>query len=144
MHLIGRTNMKGKHFIIEIPLYRQEVQIFYRCSYPYIRKKVSERLFRDLFDALEDSDAITVSDPISGEYVVCFHEPNPEPTHGVIAHEIFHVSTDICDDLGIKLTVDNQEPIAYVMTYVLDALYAALEGKLEGTEFKVEVFDDEE
>lgn len=135
--------MKGKQFIIEIPIYRQEVQIFYQCSYDFIRKNISEELYRDLYDAASECDATTVSDPETGTYVVCFHQGHAEPSHGIIAHEVFHVAADICDDIGIPLLVTNQEPVAYMITHILDAFYAALTDKLEGTDFKVEVVDEE-
>ena len=144
MHHIGPINMKGKYFIIDIPIFRQQIQVFYKCSYDLIRTNISEKLYRSLLDASSSSDATAISDPDELEYVVCFHEQYPDPGPGVIAHEFFHIVSDLCADVGIRLSTKDQEPVAYLLTYSLDAFYAALEDKLEGSEFKVKMIDDEE
>lgn len=135
--------MEGKHFIIEVPLYGQEVQVFFECSYEYIRSKISEKSYRDVHDTMTSCEAVTISAEDEDEYIVCFHKTYPNCSHGIVAHEFFHAAANICDLVGIPITVDNQEPVAYILSHLMDAFYAVIENKLEGTDFKVQIFTDE-
>jgi hypothetical protein len=44
-------------------------------------------------------------------------------THGVIAHEVLHAIHYIGQNLGFKPDFDNDEHLAYIMTYIIDKIY---------------------
>tara|TARA_B100000287_G_scaffold201972_1_gene190718 strand:+ start:825 stop:1214 length:390 start_codon:yes stop_codon:yes gene_type:complete len=45
---------------------------------------------------------------------------------GVVVHECFHALTRICKDLGIKYDPDNDEPMAYMLTWLVDEVYRTI------------------
>lgn len=132
----------SKHIIITVPLYQQSVMVFYRMPNDYIRNHISEESYRDIYDSQKMATATATSDPDTGEYIIAFNPDFPPPSHGVIAHEFLHISSDTCEDVGIRLNNENQEAIAYVMAYLIDAFYAALHDTPEITKFNVEIITD--
>lgn len=53
-----------------------------------------------------------------GELIILYNLE--EVTAGVIAHEATHAAINICNDLGINISVEDQEPIAYLIQYITD------------------------
>lgn len=53
-----------------------------------------------------------------GELIILYNLE--EVTVGVMAHEATHAAINICNDLGINISVENQEPIAYLTQYITD------------------------
>ena len=41
-----------------------------------------------------------------------------EPLHKVLVHECSHAAMDICNDLGIKISYEQQEPFCYMLEYI--------------------------
>lgn len=132
----------SKHFIIEVPLYKQQVIVFVGKPLSYIREYVTEEVYRQIHDNKLTAEATATSDPDTAEYVVVFNN-NPLPSNGTIAHEFLHASSDLCEDVGIKLNTKNQEAIAYVMTHLIDAFHLALTGQ-KNPEYNYEEVLDEE
>ena len=48
-------------------------------------------------------------------------------THGIIAHEIFHLTHRIMDDVRGKFDIDNQEPHAYLCEWLTTWVYFQLQ-----------------
>ena len=48
-------------------------------------------------------------------------------TPGTIAHEAFHAAFRILDRAGVKPDVNNQEPFAYLLSWVVDAVNKTVE-----------------
>ena len=46
---------------------------------------------------------------------------------GTIAHEAFHAAFDILDRAGVKPDAKNQEPFAYLLGWVVDAVHKTVE-----------------
>ena len=46
---------------------------------------------------------------------------------GTIAHEAFHATYEILDRAGVKSDVNNQDPFAYLLTWVVDAVTKTVE-----------------
>lgn len=46
-----------------------------------------------------------------------------KPTHGVIAHEIFHAVEFLFNRLGSKLTLSSDEAYAYMIEYITNEIY---------------------
>lgn len=42
-----------------------------------------------------------------------------------MAHEAVHAALDICDDVGVEVNADNQEPFAYLVGWITREIYIA-------------------
>lgn len=49
--------------------------------------------------------------------------------HGVLAHEALHAVNLILDNRGVKFDVDNDEPYAYYLSYIVEQFYDFLKEK---------------
>lgn len=57
-------------------------------------------------------------------YGVSFSECSIKP--GIIHHEIGHVCRGMMEDIGFKITADNDEPLAWLEDWVSDRIYEEL------------------
>lgn len=55
--------------------------------------------------------------------VVIFLSKNDKLTHGILAHEALHAANSILDDIGYKFNPDDDEPICYLLTWIIDEAY---------------------
>jgi hypothetical protein len=116
--------MDGYYFFIKIDIYPFDIMV----SIGEDNETLLRRLKRygnkesDCYDVTNISDtvqAITVILP-SNQSIIRFRElENTTQTHGLIAHEIFHVATFIMDRVGMKFEL-----------MVSDEAYAYLIGKI--------------
>lgn len=70
----------------------------------------------------------------SEEYVSVIWMPrfdNSVDSYGTLAHECLHVAIRAMDRLGIPITEDNQEPIAYYFEFLFKELLSELIKKLK-------------
>ena len=44
-------------------------------------------------------------------------------THGIIAHEAFHIMTSLFKTIGVGIYYDNDEPGAYLLGFIIDEIY---------------------
>ena len=68
-----------------------------------------------------DGTVVMTSD---GKTHIIFRRSAMRP--GVVVHECFHALTRICKDLGIKYDPDNDEPMAYMLTWLVDEVYRTI------------------
>ena len=55
---------------------------------------------------------------------------NPKKlTHGSVAHEALHAADFLADDRGFVPDFNNDEPVAYLIAWIVDEVYHALEKK---------------
>ena len=47
---------------------------------------------------------------------------SPKPKLGEIAHEAVHAAHFLLKDVGVKITPDNDEPLAYLVQWIVDEL----------------------
>ncbi len=43
-----------------------------------------------------------------------------------IAHEAFHISYEILESLGIEVSKENDEPLAYLLGYIVEEIYGMI------------------
>lgn len=55
--------------------------------------------------------------------VLNFNYKKAKITHGVIAHEAYHITSYIAEEHGLEWNVDNDEPLAYLINWVVDQVY---------------------
>lgn len=51
---------------------------------------------------------------------------NRKPTHSTIAHECLHLAHYILDEVYAKPDFHNDEPLAYLLSYIIDEVYKYL------------------
>ncbi len=60
----------------------------------------------------------------TGFYIVLnFENGFTKMTHDTIAHEALHITHFICHSVGIEYDVDNDEPMTYLLGWVVEQLY---------------------
>ncbi len=78
----------------------------------------------------EDEDfEISVGKFISCADVTCLAFSSSRPTAGVIAHEAMHLVNHFYDKLGIRPSLNNDEPQAYLLMWAVDKIYNLTRGK---------------
>ena len=65
-------------------------------------------------------DAITFATS-DGKHHMIFARSDITP--GLVAHECLHTMNKICSDLGISHDPNNDEPMAYIMGWLVDEVY---------------------
>lgn len=93
--------------IIEVPLYGSIISVF-----------IEPRRRKDSFEALAFQ-----SDVAPNSYGVVLR---PDASPGQIAHEALHVAHWISEELSLGATAENDEPLAYLIQFLTDALSAAV------------------
>ena len=63
-----------------------------------------------------DSDGLTLCRKEAHELVIAIFDGEP----GTLAHEATHAAFYILTGAGVKLTSDNDEPLAYLVGYIVD------------------------
>jgi hypothetical protein len=83
------------------------------------------RLDFDNFDALTITEGVCKDE--KGEERFCiyviFDPKNKKFTHGIIAHEVRHITNSILNRIGHVLDAENDETEAYLATWVADFVY---------------------
>jgi hypothetical protein len=65
-----------------------------------------------------------ISFTIDGRYYIIF--ARNDISEGLIAHECFHAMGQICMDIGIKYDAENDEPMAYILQWLVDEVYRTI------------------
>lgn len=101
----------------KIPIYFGWFQVVVTDNFKEAEKRL--RITGDTPDELYD--AYTVRTNSAYTLVI---KPNLKPS--AIAHEGLHVVNMLFEDRGVKLSTDNDEPSAYMLSWVVDKIHIAL------------------
>lgn len=68
------------------------------------------------------TEAMAVTTP-KGHVVLRFKEEPMDP--GIISHECFHAAFGILDRIGVRLSDDSEEALAYLLDWIVTQVYEA-------------------
>ncbi len=104
-----------------IPLYRSKLKLVVTDNV-----RVARNNYSDAFGPYDAGhcDAI-VSWNRRNQFLLIFDRR--KITHGIIAHEIFHLTHNIMEFIGHELTNDAHEPHAYLCQEIAERVYGAME-----------------
>lgn len=93
---------------IKIPIYGQTVRVYFG----------TEAYHRDFPEYKKDGDNGCFAFVQCNECGPCmvFIEASPN----TVAHECVHAAWDVLDHVGVKVSADNQEPLAYLVGYIVE------------------------
>jgi len=109
---------------INIPIYRGKFVIVITNSVKRIQKHIS-----NFWEDGETKDLYAHSfygsyQGTQGFYMILnFDNSYRKIYHGVIAHEAIHLAQRIVTMRGVKLDVENDEPVAYLVEWITDETY---------------------
>ena len=129
-----------KHFSLTAPIYGIDVEIFYNKNLKYIKKKVPEYIFAAVKDSKRTAQAAVFDTVDSNNIIVVFFkncEGNKELDHGVIAHEMLHVTNRIMEKIGVEADNLNDEAYAYLLKFIIDVFYNTMDD-----DYDKEIIDD--
>ncbi len=112
---------RGKRKTMRFPIYKGKFTIIMNQKLDTIAEE-----FNVVFDPANFVAGVFVVDGI----VYAAFELD-EVTPGVIAHEAFHVVCQLFGDIGAKIDIANDEPPAYLLTWVVDEIHKVYELALE-------------
>lgn len=113
---------QNKVYELNLHLYPRKVWVVVGMSVEEISRRFSTRNNNDVY--LSDTAIATVisvnrrTDNRMGELIRISQVDYM--TVGAIAHESLHAAMDICSDLGINPTYEEQEPLAYLVGYIAE------------------------
>jgi hypothetical protein len=110
---------------IDIPLYHGKLVLIISDSVQEIQGRIPD------FDAEKvyaHAHPFSFNEDNLAGYAVILNMKDPEDkiTHGAIAHEALHIANMVAKDRGFIADFNNDEPVAYLMTWVVDRVYAWL------------------
>lgn len=111
------TYLKKKS--IPIPLYGGDLIIIFSNSVEKIQKEVPHFKKKHLF-------AYSSYDDSKGRdyfIILNFDDEFEEITPGIIAHEALHVGHYIFHDIGADSDLNNDEPLAYLLKWIVDQVH---------------------
>ena len=122
-------------FLIDIDVYTSHIHILHNHSTEQFNDYLQQN-FKGIEFLRKECNAATTMiftyDDGPQEYVIDFNSKmkkgNPFDT-GTIAHEALHVTFEICERLGIRYDIENQEAFAYLHGYIVQKIYEGLWGK---------------
>jgi hypothetical protein len=110
-------------------LYRLTVEL-YRCQvYIAIAETLQEAInrlpeeFTKEQDSVDDAAGMFLSDGIGG-FAICFSYPHLDIN--TITHELFHLGHDILAHANVKYDIDNDEPGALLIGWLMEKTIAKL------------------
>lgn len=107
---------------VKIPLYHGELTILQVKNMKDISKMYN-------LDTLHGFDACMFRNPDKNgysKYVLAFEN---KTTHNIIAHECMHFVNNVFEDRGISPDVENDEPQAYLLGWVVEQCYKIVKTK---------------
>lgn len=110
--------------VVNIPLYEGKLVVVLTNS--------SEQLLNNSLDVKSDepfAHAMFVNWKGYQGFVVVLNFEKPKGsriTHGIIAHEALHIVNFIADVKGFIPTLENDEPMTYLIEWVVDEIYKTM------------------
>lgn len=99
--------MKSK--TVKIPIYGGRLLIYFTDNLQSLNGKYN-------LGNVEGFEALSLDDG-GRRYVIAF---NDDPKASVIAHEAVHITNMIFKDVHVKLDINNDEPYAYLLEWVVE------------------------
>lgn len=121
--------MKNLRQKFTVPMYGSSVLLSVSDSVRKARARENNFLGKfDRTDADDDTDWYGLSCWLPGttNFGIFF---NHDISHGIIAHEIFHLTHRILDGAEAKFRINNHEPFAYLCQFLSDQVYRILHTK---------------
>lgn len=122
-------------FIIDIDIYASRIHILHNHSTEQFNEYLQQNFNGIEYTRKENNAATTMIftyDDGPQEYIIDFNSrmkrSNPFDA-GIISHEASHVVFEICERLGIRYGIENQEAFAYLHGYIVQKIYEGLWGK---------------
>lgn len=104
--------------MIDVPIYCGRLILSITSDCVKARKKMSDKFGMSL---VQDAQGIATSSEDGLYYGIFFTEK--EMTHGIVAHEIFHIAHRILHERGLLFSIDHQEAHAYLCEWITDFVY---------------------
>lgn len=117
---------KPKALILDLQMYRSQIHVLYGYNeedfFEYTGDYFPGVTFpRNSFQGASAYCFENAEEGLRG-YLIDFKEKlnkNSSDSHATIAHEVYHVISEIFNDLGIPLGYDNQEAFAYCQGHII-------------------------
>ena len=117
---------KQNALILDLQMYRSRVHILYGYDEEEFFKYTEDNFPGVVFprNSFQGASAYCFENEEEGlrGYLIDFREKlnkNHAESHAAIAHEVYHVVSEIFNDLGIPLGYDNQEAFAYCQGHLI-------------------------
>ena len=98
---------------IKVPLYLEEITIIFFTD---------EQQIKERFPESEPESFIAKVLYEDGTHYVIF-DLKENLTHGIIAHEAYHLMNNIFKVIGHKTHMQNHEPEAYLLEWIVNEIY---------------------
>jgi len=117
---------KPNALILDLQMYRSQIHILYGYNeeefFKYTEDNFPGVVFpRNSFQGASAYCFENIEEGLRG-YLIDFREKlnkNHAESHATIAHEVYHVVSEIFNDLGIPLGYENQEAFAYCQGHLI-------------------------
>lgn len=109
---------------IPVPLYRGRFIIILSNSVEEVQKTIPEFKKEQFYG---HSWHINYKNRDGFAMVLNFENKISKMTHGTIAHESVHIANFIADSRGLVSDFDNDEPITYLVQWIVDQTYLFIE-----------------
>ncbi len=116
--------MSKKHFYvrsINIPIYKGRLIIILTNDSKMLNSHVPE--FENVKEEVYAHTFYTSWDESQAFVIALNFKHKVKITHGIIWHEVLHVVNYIANYVGIEHDVNNDEPMAYLGTWITDEVY---------------------
>lgn len=112
----------------DIPLYQGKLVLLLASEAKEVQERIND------FKPLESGKVYASAHPFSfnednlAAYAIILNMKDRENkiTHGTIAHEAMHIVSMVLEDRGVIADFNNDEPAAYLLTWVVDKIYSWL------------------
>jgi hypothetical protein len=117
-----------KYHTVEIPIYYGRVHILVGHDLAALSRAagVGDQGFNGLSLAQYQAYSFTGEKETTRGYFALFR---PDASAGLLAHEAVHLVNKIFADRGVKLDIENDEPQAYLMGWLVNQMNYALTSK---------------
>ncbi len=115
-----------KRITVHVDVFKTDVVFIIGASKDNHRKE-HKRILGDTEHFLEDDSFLGRTTTRKGHAVLVAlkKKPNNPIAISSLAHECLHVATFICDSLGLPISYDNDEVLAYITQYLIKELLTA-------------------
>lgn len=117
------------NFIIQLQIYSIEILVSV-AEKNNVLKRVMDRQkidYGDYFERELELGRCTLLKLKKGAGYIVVMRFRSDPSHGTIAHEVFHSASFVLDLVGIKLDIDkNDEAYAYLIGFITDKIYEGI------------------
>jgi len=109
--------------IIPYEVYPFDCMVEFNPDFKQLKEELKKRGIKESISYLK-GEGITTARTImfeGGQTLIIFKDPNP--SHGVIAHEAFHAVQFLMERIKITLNYESCEAFAYLLEYLVNKIY---------------------